>query len=267
MTAAAMSLPQPGQTTRSASGMFFSTMCTVHNAPDFFILVFSIFFTYYATFHHVYYSQSKYNTLCTKQILVIQIAPQTVQIIMNDDYIVTQLITEYSPQEMTPAGINVFIGGRCLWDKATCTPRLNTNCCQVQSTKLGAIILFLFLTYYLQIILDSFWYLLFSKLCQHILQDRFNCENLIIANCEFFQSLQSFDLQRISLRNHKIVYDISLILHVATSFSYCEHMNACRYRDWWSVCLLVAISSKSPIFLRLAKPNYQQTFLEKGTRQ
>ena len=63
-------------------------------------------------------------------------------ITMNDDYTVTQLIIEYSPQEMITAGINVFIGSRCLWDKTTCTPRLNANCCQVQSTKLGPIILF-----------------------------------------------------------------------------------------------------------------------------
>ena len=58
---------------------------------------------------------------------------------MNDNYILT---TEYSPQEMFPAGLelglglippgfNVFIGG---WDEATCTPRL-------QVYKLGPIIL------------------------------------------------------------------------------------------------------------------------------
>ena len=39
----------------------------------------------------------------------------------------------------------------------------------------------------------------------------FNCENLIIANCEFFYSSQTFDSQKISyaiVHKHKIVYNI-----------------------------------------------------------
>ena len=78
---------------------------------------------------------------------------------MNDNYI---LITEYSPQEMIPAGLglglglgliptsfNAFIGGRCLWDEATCTPRLNAK-----STKLGPFIFFYYNS--LPIILEQF---------------------------------------------------------------------------------------------------------------
>ena len=33
------------------------------------------------------------------------------------------------PPPPSPPSFNVFIGSRCLWDEATCTPRLNTNCC------------------------------------------------------------------------------------------------------------------------------------------
>ena len=50
------------------------------------ILKIFIYYSYHTTqysFHHAYYSQSKYNTSCTKQFLVIQIAPKTVQIYNN----------------------------------------------------------------------------------------------------------------------------------------------------------------------------------------
>ena len=36
---------------------------------------------------------------------------------------------------------------------------------------------------------------------------------------------------------------------MATSLLYSKHVDACHYRHQWSVCLFVAISSKSPIFL------------------
>ena len=63
--------------------------------------------------------------------------------------------------------LRCLIGSSCQMmsvDKAMCIPRLNGDCCQVQPENQ-----YLFLkkkfTYYSRIILDSFCYLLFSKLC------------------------------------------------------------------------------------------------------